>query len=355
MARKSRADAAQAAANQSASEAGRILQAQRQPEPVEPAASPEPAPKSDAPRPPARNERRRQGMEEIEQREARERGEDKPETKAPEVVAEKPAEVVAESVPEAPAPEAVAEPAPPKTVKVKIDGEESEVPEEEIEAYGGVKAYQIQKASENRLKKANEALEATRKTQAQLAEYMMRQQAPKEAPKAPTDILKEKMDVIRWGTPEESAAAFQEVLSSFNKPVDENQLTSNVMAAVNRQNAVNRFKTEFADIVGNPIVFNAAKALEQHKYTEMQGNIPDWENFYRSIGNEVRNAFGRPHQPASDPKTGNTSLSAKEEKKASIVNLPTAAARAELPKEEKPETREEMLLKMKKARGLPTG
>jgi hypothetical protein len=64
--------------------------------------------------------------------------------------------------------------------------------------------------------------------------------------------------------------------------------------------------------------------------------------------------FGGKTQAATvATETGKTSASEKEAKKASIVNLPTASQRAVLPKEEKPQTREEIFREERKARGLP--
>jgi hypothetical protein len=81
----------------------------------------------------------------------------------------------------------------------------------------------------------------------------------------------------------------------------------------------------------------------------------DFDNHYRMIGNRIRNMFGGKTQAAPSPtETSKTSASEKEARKASIVNLPTAAQRASLPTEDKPESREEMLNRARKARGLPT-
>ena len=369
MGRRNRAEAAESAA----SEAGRILQAQKQAQEPAPEAATEPQARSDAPRPPARNEPRRRALEEIENRDIQSKGleEPKKEEKQNAPVVQDPPPPSAEdmlkggkfSQPEpaetkaAPqAEEAAPVPEAPKTVKAKVDGEEFDVPEAEIEAAGGVTAWQKSKAAENRLNKANEALAEAKKNQALMLELLAKQagpQTPAAPPKTEADLLKEKIDVIRWGTPEESAAALREVLAATNKPVDPNQLINQAVLAMTRKSAVDRFKTEFSDVMANPLVAKLAIALEQERLTQVQGQIPDWDNFYRSIGNEIRSVI-RPSQTATASPAGNTSQP-KEEKKASIVNLPTASARAEPPKEEKPETREDILNKMKKARGIPVG
>jgi hypothetical protein len=107
---------------------------------------------------------------------------------------------------------------------------------------------------------------------------------------------------------------------------------------------------------------NAILGLREMKFKQHQQERPgqpiDWQKFYSTIAHEVRGAFGRQSQPAAQPAAptgGNPSqpVSEKEARKASITTLPTAAARATPPAEEKPETREESLNRMRKARGQP--
>src|SRR5690606_21921493 len=133
-----------------------------------------------------RNEPRRRAFEEIEARDLKTKGIPglEPEQEKPaEAPAETPAEAATEpqaaSEAEAPAdtPDAApAVPEAPKTVRVKVDGEEYDAPDEEVEAAGGVKAYQIQKAAENRLNKANATLSEARKVQAAIAQWVQQAQ-----------------------------------------------------------------------------------------------------------------------------------------------------------------------------------
>lgn len=364
-----RGNGAAEAAAAAASEAARALQARQQE--LKQTEKPEPAPEPEAKRDdapprrelPARGNKVREAMfDEI----RASRGEKEPkEEPAPEPKAEPKVEPQPEnttvaaneptSEPVAAAPEV---PEAPKTVRVKVDGEEFDAPAEEVEDAGGVKAYQILKASENRLKKANDALAEIRRLQAA--------SAPKPEPEKPkediTQFIASKMDIIRFGTPEEAAKAQIEISQRLAQPaVDPNQIISQAMAQIDHQAAVRKFDAENADLVTNPVILNAIVALRQTKMQKHQQEYPgtpiDWGKFYSTIAHEVRGAFGRQSQPAALPKaTGGTPsqpASEKEARKASITNLPTAAARAELPKEEKQESREESLNRMRKARGLP--
>lgn len=298
-----------------------------------------------------RNEPRRQAMDEIlakrgqldEQKAEVETEKPKKEEPAPELK-EEPAPV-ADPVPETPAV---------KMAKVKVDGEEFEVPQEDVDAAGGVAAYQKDRAADNRLRKTNETLAETRRVQAQISEWIS-QNTPK--PVVPTDdeFIASRMDLIRYGSSEESAKAMQEVLAKSNRQIDPGVITQMAVNQVNEDMAVRGFAKEFADIVQNPMLLEFSSMLEKKKKSTLK-MIPDWPEFYRAIGNEVRSMIGRPNQPAKVQAPGDTpSQPDKEARKASIVNLPSAAARAALPEAEKPETRADILNEMRKRRGIPTG
>lgn len=283
------------------------------------------------------------------------------EAKAPPVEAPKAAEpaaaveVVAEAAPVEVVPEA------PKTVKVKVDGEEFEVAAEEVESAGGVAAYQRDRAADKRLRSANEAVAESKRLTAQLVEMLQKRQTPDVPQQTDDEFIRSKVDVIRFGTPEESAAALREVMQrGAPKPVDQNAIIGQALQAVNRQQAAADFSKQFSDVIANPLLLKLAVTLEQEELGRAQktGQPIDWGNLYSRIGTQVRSVAPRGlHQSTTTPQTPSTTspVSEKEARKASIVTIPTAAARAELPKESKPETREDILNEMKKSRGIPLG
>lgn len=362
----SRRSDAEAAAN-AASEAARTLQARQQAVRQERAAEPavEPAPEQDTTvdrMEPERVEKllkarpHVQSIEEI----AAKRGMVDQEEPAPAPKAEEPAPATVEQ----PALEAAAEPEAPKTVKVKVDGEEFDVPEAEVTEAGGLKSYQMQKASENRLKKATEAANQARASQEQMAKLLQAHTASQQ-PQAPKqsdqEFIAAKLDAVRFGTPQESAQAFQEVIQRLTpKPLDQQAVIAQATNQMRHDQAVSQFDSEFADVSKNPMALKLAIALRGERLAALdKGAQVDWPTFYRTIGTDVRNAFGlRPSQPTkqTDTTAGTPSQpSEKEARKASIVNLPTASARAALPKEEKElspeEERKAAISAMKKARG----
>ena len=181
------------------------------------------------------------------------------------------------------------------------------------------------------------------------------QQAPKAPEQTPDQFMQSKVDVIRFGTPEESAAALREVMDRNTQRIDPTAITNAAVSKMQQNMALESFQHEFSDVVSNPLLLKLGITLESERLAQMQGQAPNWPTFYRSLGNELRSLTGRPSQSSQAVKTDSTSPVDKETRKSSIVNLPTAAARAALPEADKPETREDTLRNMRKARGLPTG
>jgi hypothetical protein len=265
---------------------------------------------------------------------------------------EKPKEVVKEEIP-ADLPPPTAESMlqgskfSPGTSKQVVDGEEYQVPQSEIDDAGGEKAWRIGRAAENRLQKANEALAEVRKLQESKADTS----------KATTDdFVKSKIEQLRWGSPEESAAALKEIVQKFQpQQLDQNAIVEMAADRMRHDEAVKGFDKEFADIGQSNLHLKLVMAIRNERL--QKGHPGDWGNFYRSIGNEVRAVMPKQSQPKQTATTqaSPSQASDKEERKSSIVNLPTATAqRAEIPEEPKTETREDLLNKMRKKRGLPT-
>lgn len=253
------------------------------------------------------------------------------------------------------------------TSKQKVDGVEYDVPLAEIEEAGSEKAWRINKAAQNRLDKANEATAEAKKMQAQVAAWMQ-QNAPKPAPTPSADELLKNLATTRFGTDEEFAASLKSTLGALIPKVDENAILLKATASIKRDEANARFTKEFSDVMANPLVKKLAVQMEGEALSPhiQNGQVNwaglaqlDWNNFYSTIGTQLRSVIGKPSQPTIAPaanSSGNPSPSEREARKASIVNLPqAAAARAVAPAEEKPETREEALTRMRKSRGIPTG
>lgn len=301
--------------------------------------------------PPERSTVHSQALEEI----VAKREKDVVEEPAPEPV-EAPKEEPKAEVAQEPVAAVETAPEAPKVVRVKVDGEEFDAPADEVEALGGVKAYQILKASENRFKKSNDVLAEIRKAQAEMLEQAKAQAKPKEPEITDEQLIVSKLDAIRFGTPEEGAAAFREILSKANKPIDANAIIEQAANRIKHDQAVAQFDTEFQDITSNPLLLRLVVSLRNERIPQQKGQV-DWGTFYRTIGNEVRSVSGKPtSQPAAQSTTSGipSQQSDKEARKAAaVVTIPTAAARATPPQEEKEESRADLIKEMRKKRGLP--
>jgi hypothetical protein len=324
-----------------------------------------------------RNEPRWNAMNEVVERHNKTSGME-PEVPKDEPKAEAKAEApeAPKAEPEAPKVEPKAEtpvePEPQVAVtKQVVDGKEYEVPQAEIDEAGGPAAWRKSKAADNRLAEAKETLAESKRTQQQFTQYL--QSVAQQQPQQPTQqqvehqqFLQNRLEYIRQGTPEQAAQALNEILARSVPQINPEAIKNQTIMEMRYASGADNFKKEFQDISVNQNLMQYAGFIENQKLAQLRQrgvfNDPriamsfDWNEFFRSIGNEVRSAV-RPPQPApvaqtpSQPSQG----SEKEARKASIVNLPSAAARAELPKEEKPETREDVLNQMRKKRGLHTG
>lgn len=333
-------------AAQAASEAAKVLQQRGQEVKETVERVPEESKPTEPPEnwtPPERTSPHKRSMEEIAaNREQAPKEDPKPE--------------VAEAPKEEPVHEAEPVVEAPKTVRVKVDGEEFDAPADEVEAHGGVKSYQIHRASENRLKKTNDVLAEIRKVQAEMAEAARVSAKPKEPEVTDDQFITERIDKMRFGTPEESAQALREIQSRLYKPVDPNAIIEQATNRFRHDTAVSQFDQEYQDIVTNPLLLRLVVSLRNERIPQQKGPV-DWTQFYRAIGNEVRSVAGKPTSPTAVQSTTSgtpSQQSTREERKAAaVVSIPTAAARAQPPQEEKPETRDDLIREMRKKRGLP--
>jgi hypothetical protein len=268
----------------------------------------------------------------------------------------------AEAKEEAPPPpvETPVEPAVPEMVTVKIDGEEYQVPQSDIDEVGSVAAYRMMKASERRLEQANrEKQELAQMLTA--ARQMMEQAKPKEPQKSPDELIREKVLQIQMGTPEEAAAALQSVLEAGKQPqINQVELANQIYEYGVAKSAAQEFKDRNQDLFANPYFAQLAVFMERDKLSKSKPS--DWKQFYINLESEFRNALGKPAptqalsvstQQTGQPPSG--AVADKLARKADIVNLPVAGARVQAKEEDKPLSRDDRINLLRRARGQPVG
>ena len=243
----------------------------------------------------------------------------------------------------------------PETVDVIVDRQHFTVPKADVDAEGGIVAYQINRAAENRLRKAAELA----RQNAEAAAVLHAKLNPPAPQKSVDDLIKEKIQIIQFGAPDEAAAAYKEIFAAQQQPAqDPAKLKQEAVEAVFEHMAAQSFIQRNQDILNNRTVAQLA-LLTQNDMIAQQGRPQDWNKFYETLEGQLRNTLGKPSpvrqavatQTTPQPTSG--TVADKEARKASIVALPVASARAQAPEEQKPKTREQVLADMRRARGQP--
>jgi hypothetical protein len=228
------------------------------------------------------------------------------------------------------------EPAAPQLVKAKVDAVEYDVPQEEIEKAGSVAQWQLQKATQNRLKELNEIIKAA-KAQTQLP--------PQAQPQQNHDAeLLQQLETLRYGEPDQAVQLLKSLKAPPQVPLD--QITEATVRRVEWDTAVKEFMKENGDLLQDPdlqvIAVARENLLKQHMQQTKQW--PDIARFYKDLGTDLRTKFGKP--AAVD-------LEARRELKATIAEPKTASGRVPTPPPPKAKTTADIINEQREARGQP--
>lgn len=252
---------------------------------------------------------------------------------------EEPEEVPEE--PEVPEVEAEPEPEPEKEeppterlIKVKVDGKEMEVPESQI-IDAGVRTVQKEAAADQRLAEATRLLKAAQEAA-----------TPKKAPLPELDEA-ELANRIRMGSDEEAQEAIR-ILQGREKATPDEiaaAVEGRVLAKIEFQNAVDWFRGEYKEIVSDPYLLNLAIA-EEARLRE-NGDTRSYKDVYKEVGEGVMKKLNEWRGGKAVVSTSES----KQERKATITNLPAASARQKAPEQPKPKTQSEIIEEMRQRRG----
>lgn len=256
--------------------------------------------------------------------------------------------------------------------RAKVDGQDVEVPFEQI-----TRSYQKGAAADQRLAEASKrqkdletkereleakGAELTKKEQS-FVEQMQKLDAKKDTGAVSEDDYRARAKKLLAALTDEDdpESALTEVLKGFSpQSVDADTIAarakSETLAEIDKRNAEKaererqkkaeaeqaemvksnqRFASEYADIVSDPIAYAAAKNLASSKWSAKPDAHP-WE-IASEVGTEIRAWMGskvsKPKPPTTVPKS--------------------VSARASIGKDPEPVTRESTIAAMKKARGQP--
>ena len=215
----------------------------------------------------------------------------------------------------------------PAKFRVKVDGVEMDVDQEEL-----IRTYQKNAAADHRLEEATRILR-----EAQVAAQTAVIQQPEPAiPEQDTNLRQEAAVVLAKMYDGDQDAAAEALVNLLNKkggdrptqpvqPVDESQLTQRVLEQIAINQAFDKVKTDYPEILSSPRLENlAVMEIDQRVANgelRSQAMLAVCDEIYKEFGK------GRP-QPEEKP------LSKREQNKARLDTVPTASAAAVAPKSE---------------------
>jgi len=253
-----------------------------------------------------------------------------PTEEAPAVEAAPTVDGTAEIVVQTPTPEKQPDAIDPnKMYKVKVDGQEMEVPGKAI-IDAGYRTFQKETAADFRLKMASELLRE--------AEAKVRTATPPSAvAPQPVEQVTEKSDAdianaLQFGTPEQAAEAASILRGRGQQtPEDIQKFVQQTVRATTKdelqfQDALNFVQTEYKDLLGNAHLKDLFFLKENQ--ARAAGDRRPYKDLYKAIGDDLRTAFKMtsPSASANAAPTPTGTVAARQALKRETAPVPRTAA-----------------------------
>ena len=218
-----------------------------------------------------------------------------------------------------------------ETVKIKVDGEEKEVPKDKI-LDAGIRALQKESAADKRLEEATRLLREAK-------EYVQPQAKVDPSPVWDDATV---AYALEHGDEAQKAYAVNQMRARDTTTPEEliAQTTQRVLDNVDFKSSTDWFLTEYKDIAKDPYLFQLASMSEDQ--ARANGDNRPRKELYKEIGDNLRKWRG--------VETGQ-SMEEKKEQKSNIINLPSASVKKSEPAEAKPKTTSDIIEEMRKRRG----
>jgi hypothetical protein len=263
----------------------------------------------------------------------------------------------AKEVPAAEVPAAAAEVPAAKKIKIKVDGQEQEVDEEKVRA-AGIAALQKESAADRRLEEASrlfkEAKDAVAAVQGGVVQDPNKSGASlPQAGGGGADVLTDDafakaVKAIQYGSEAEAGVVLKDLITKAARAGQPEQLTlDRVAEMLDFRDATRWAHDEYKDILGDPKL----KALfsTEEKRLRAAGDMRPYRDVYKDIGDGLRE-WKKGLAPAPAQPDKGTVRDTVRERKASIVTIPSAAARQPTAPQTKEPTPSETIDKMRAAR-----
>jgi hypothetical protein len=222
-----------------------------------------------------------------------------------------------------------------ETIKIKVDGEEKEVPKDKIYD-AGIRALQKESTADKRLEEATRLL---REIETKYAQPQQQQESPSQEWDDKTVAY-----ALEHGNEEQKAYAVSLLRGRANTTPEQlvHDTTQRVLDTVDFQEASRKFATEYSDIVNDPYLLKLASIAEDE--ARANGDKRPRAALYKDIGDSLRKWKGGNVTPVSmDEK--------KELKAKNVINLPSASMKKTVTEIVKPKTTADIIEDMRKQRG----
>ena len=219
-----------------------------------------------------------------------------------------------------------------KKYKLKVNGHEKEVSEQELLAI----AQKVEAADEY-LKQAKEAAERFDKLQIPtLTSAVVPEPSKPDVQEDDAALAR----ALQMGTEEEAV----QVIRKLRQPaINLDAVVADVFNRLDLKSSVQKFREDYKDIADDPNLFQLAIAKDQ-QLLQSGDKRSYWER-YKSIGDEIRSWAGK-------IKPAETFEDKRERKAATVTPIRTASARAVQPSDdEQEESTSEIIARMARARG----
>ena len=221
----------------------------------------------------------------------------------------------------------------PEVVKIKVDGEEREVPKDKI-LDAGIRALQKESTADKRLEEATRLL---REVQTKYAAPQEEHPSQKQEPWDDATIAY----ALEHGDEAQKAYAVRQLRGRDDAtPIE--AVEKRILDTIDFREASSWFQNEYSDIVKDPYLLQLAASTEDRLRAD--GDNRPRKELYKEIGDNLRKWRGGAAQTQ-------TMEQKQEQKSAKVVSLPSASMKKSAPQEPKPKTTADVIEEMRKARG----
>lgn len=232
------------------------------------------------------------------------------------------------------------------TVKVKIDGEEREIPEEEL-----IRGYQKNTVASQRLTEADIKQRELNERERMIAEREVQLnkqlEKPDSADTPSSDVFQEFTSALYEGDEEKTRQAFEKAIGKRQEvqpTFDLSQITQTVKQQLAQEAAMAKFLDDFKDVVANPHLVKIADEF----LIEEQAAGKTYAEALQESGKRTRDWLAE-----VAPKPVVSARSERVIAKEGIDNLQSTSAVTSGNEDVKEESASDTIKQMRKARGLP--